>query len=130
MSCVFPIYTEECLSKENVFNFVKELKGQIGQIGEFSQGVITKDKATIWIYYRGSDIKSEVSTIEQVKKLFDIDINTEVAVEIGHGDYSEKLAANFCINFLELYPKSIVRYGGFLRLNEVKKWYDAPIIEY
>lgn len=124
------IYTEEYLLKEEVFNLVKELNGQIGQIGEFSQGVITKDAATIWIYYRGSVVKSKINIVEQVKAKFNIDANTEVSVNIGHDNYSEKLAANFCIQFLEKYPKSIVNYREFLGVNELKKLYDAPVIEY
>lgn len=124
------IYAEEYLQREDIFDLVKELNGQIGQIGEFSQGVITKDAATIWIYYRGSAVKSKVNIVEQVKTKFNIDVNTEVSVDIGHDDYSEKLAANFCIKFLEKYPKSIVSYGNFLGMNELKKLYDSQVIEY
>lgn len=130
MSCIFPIFTQMCLSKEEVFNIVKEQNGYIIGDETLSKGVITKGEATIWIYYRGTDIELELNTLEKVKKLYDIEINTEVAVSIGHGENSEKLAADFCIQFLKVFPKSIVEYGGFLGMNELKKWHDAPIIEY
>lgn len=130
MSCVLSIYTEECLPEEEVFNLVKDLNGEIGQIGELSQGVITKDESTIWIYYRGSNIRSKLELVEQLKKNLNIHANTEVVIDLGHGDYSEKLAADFGINFLSKYPNSIVNYGGFLGLNELKRLYETPIIKY
>ncbi|WP_160680876.1 hypothetical protein [Clostridium sp. C8-1-8] len=131
MSRVYSIYTEELLSMDTVLNLVKELGGGIGQVEGFKQGIIAEGNAAIWIYYRGASIRSELGKVEEVKKLYDINVNTEIAVDIGHDDYSDKLAASFCMDFLERYPKSIVYTGlRFIGMTELKDWYDAPIIEY
>lgn len=130
MSCMMNIYTESKLLEKDIIEFVKTLGGYILNLGNFNKGVITKDDATIWIYYRGDNIKQEKNIISKIQNEFDIDVNTEIALEIGHADYSEKLALEFCIKFIGKYPKSVVNYGEYIRMNKLRKLYEAPIIDY
>lgn len=38
------------------------------EYGNFNQGVLTKDDATIWIYYRGDNIRKDVNITSKLKK--------------------------------------------------------------
>jgi hypothetical protein len=89
MACMMRIFSESKIEKNELFDYVKSVGGEIGEIKEFQQGVISFNDSTIWIYYRDV-IKCEFDEVSKfVLNNHLLNIYTEVAIEIGNGDYSE-----------------------------------------
>lgn len=135
MSVVIPIYTQYKLSKNQVFKVVKDIGGNVVKCGEMTEGVIThiESNSNIFIYYRGNNFELKKSKLEEIKTRFGIVANTEIGVDFGSGEYSEKLAMKFCLAFIDRYPESVVEgisEDSYISKEEMQEWYDSPIIDF
>lgn len=109
------------MTKEETVKIIKELNGELIEVGNFEQGVIQQGEATIWIYYRGMATNLDEDEIQDIKHTYSFIPKTSVAIEISRETGSKKLAVAFCKQFFSQHQDAIVddSHGNYFTINSI-----------
>lgn len=125
MSRILTLVTNTYISKEAFYQYVVKSGGSKHELSEnFSQGILKKGDACVWLYYRGEKHNFDDEELALLEAKYSISPETSVGVDLSNGKGSLKLALLFCRNFMEDFPDAALEdsYRNYFSLEELENF--------